>query len=166
MRPRKFSVAVVTLALLSVPAVSQSNKACVDTKDYVKAVKACSETIISRPNDAAAYHMRGTVLAKNGDTGQAIADYSKAIQLNPAYVPAYNSRAQAFVTKGDYERAVADVTKAGEVASQKRQQAKAKAPVRAKPKMSSYASAKTKDNEQKAPFNPFDDRAGMPVISP
>ena len=105
MRPRKFSVAVATLALLSVPAVSQSNKACVDTKDYVKAVKACSETILSHPNDAAAYHMRGTVLAKNGDTGQAIADYSKAIQLNPTYVPAYNSRAKAFVAKGDYERA-------------------------------------------------------------
>ena len=161
MRPRKFSVAVATLALLSVPAVSQSNKACVDTKDYIKAIRACSETILSRPKDAAAYHMRGTVLAKNGDTGQAIADYSKAIQLNPTYVPAYNSRAQAFVTKGDYERAVADVTKAGEVASQKQQQVKAMAPVRAKPKMSSYASAKAKDKEATVPFNPFDDRASM-----
>lgn len=88
MRPSKFSVAVAILALLSVPAVAQSNKACVDTKDYVKAVNACSETIRSRPNDAVAYHMRGTVLAKNGDLGQAIADYSKAIEINPRFAAA------------------------------------------------------------------------------
>ena len=161
MRPRKFSVAVATFALLSGPAVSQSNKACVDTKDYVKAVKACSETILTSPNDAAAYHMRGTVLAKNGDTGQAIADYSKAIEINPRFAAAYNSRAEAFVAKGDYERAVADVTKAGALGSQKAQPVKAKVakvPVRAKPKMSSWASAKTKDKEAKVLFNPFEDR--------
>ena len=166
MRPRKASVALAIIALTSVPALAQSRNSCVETKDYVKAVKACSEIIRSHPKDASAYQMRGDVLAKNGDLGQAIADYNKAIDIDPRLAAAYNARAQAFVTKGDYERAVADVTKAGEVASQKRQQAKAKAPVRAKPKMSSYASAKTKDNEQKAPFNPFDDRAGMPVISP
>ena len=51
--------------------------------------------------------------------GQAIADYSKAIEINPRFVAAYNSRAEAFVAKGDYERAVADVTKAGELGSQK-----------------------------------------------
>ena len=169
MRPRKFSVAVATLALLSVPAVSQSNKACVDTKDYVKAVKACSETILSRPDDAAAYHMRGTVLAKNGDTGQAIADYSKAIQLNPAYVPAYNSRAMAFVDKGDYTSAVADATRATELQSKKAQPVKAKVAVkpRPKPKRLSLVSAKPRDDEHKAPaFNPFENRAGMPVFSP
>ena len=165
MRPRKFSVAVATLALLSVPAVSQSNKACVDTKDYVKAVKICSETILTRPNDAAAYHMRGTLLAKNGDTGQAIVDYSKAIQLNPTYVPAYNSRAMAFVERGDYKSAVADATKATELQSKKaesvkadlqpRKQAKVSAPVRAKPKISSWAPTKAKDKKGDAPFNPL-----------
>ena len=167
MRPRKFSVAVATLALLSAPAVSQSNKACVDTKDYLKAVKACSETILIRPNDAAAYHMRGTVLAKNGDTGQAIADYSKAIQLDPTYVPAYNSRAMAFVEKGDYTSAVADATKATELQSKKaqpvnvglqpkkQQQAKASPPVRTKPKISGWASTKreTLDKDNRGGHN-------------
>jgi tetratricopeptide (TPR) repeat protein len=159
--------------LLSVPAVSQSSKVCVDTKDYVKAVEACSETIISRPNDAAAYHMRGTVLAKNGDTGQAIADYSRAIQLNPTYVPAYNSRAMAFVDKGDYTSAVADATKATELQSKKaqpvkaglqpkkQQQAKASPPVRAKSKILSWASAKRKNTQEETPFNPFEDRASI-----
>ena len=123
---RRASIAIGILALLAVPALAQSKNSCFETKDYVKAVKACSEVIRSHPKDASAYHVRGAVLAKNGDLGQAIADYSKAIEINPRFAAAYNSRAEAFVTKGDYERAVADVTKAGELGSQKMQPVKAK----------------------------------------
>ena len=107
-------------------------------------------------------------MAKNGDLGQAISDYNKAIEINPRFAAAYNSRAEAFVARGDYERAVADVTKAGELGSRKAQpiQAKvapvnakvAKVPVRAKRMMSSWATAKTKDREAKVIFNPFEDR--------
>jgi tetratricopeptide (TPR) repeat protein len=159
MRRRKVGVAVAMLTLLSAPAVAQSRNACLDAKDYSKAIKACSDVIRTNPKDAVAYRMRGDALAKNGDTGQAIADYTKAIQLNPTYVPAYNSRATAFVNKGDYTRAVADATKASELRSQRKQQVKALPPVRAKPKASSWASAKGGDKKGETPFNPFPDAA-------
>ena len=151
---RRASIAIGILALLAVPALTQSRNSCFETTDYVKAVKACSEVIRSHPKDASAYHIRGDVLAKHGDFGQAIADYSKAIEIN--------SRAEAFVAKGDYERAVADVTKAGELGSQKVEPVKAKVakvPVRAKPKMSSWASAKGNEKKEATKFNPFADAA-------
>lgn len=159
MRPTRAGVAGAILVVLSAPVLAQSRNSCFETKDYVKAVQACSEVIRSHPKDASAYHIRGDVLAKNGDLGQAIADYSKAIEINPRFAAAYNARAQAFATKGDYERAVADVTKAGEVGSQMARRVKAKAPVGAKPKMSSWASPKGKDKKGEATFNPFADGA-------
>jgi tetratricopeptide (TPR) repeat protein len=167
MRPRNVSVSIVAIACLSMPALSQGN-ACLDTKDYVTAVKACSETILAGPKNAAAYHMRGTVLAKNGDTGQAIADYTKAIQINPAYIPAYNSRALAYTSLGDYTRAVADATMASELEAKSRPKAqagprtkgdqakKAQRPVRTKPKTSSWASASRKEQQEEKVFNPFE----------
>lgn len=158
MRPRKVSAAVAILALLSVPVLAQTRNGCLDNKDHAKAIKACSAIIRADPKHAVAYHKRGDALAKNGDTGQAIADYTKAIQLNPTYAPAYNSRAMAFVSNGDYTRAVADATKASEMQSRKKQQVKARSPVRAKPKASSWASAKGKTKEAETTFNPF---AGM-----
>ena len=152
MTRRKAAVAGAIVCALWAPALAQDRSGCIETKDYVKAMKACSELIRSNPKDAIAYRMRGDVMAKNGDLGQAIADYNKAIEINPRSAAAYNARAQAFVAKGDYERAVADVTKAGEVGSQKAQAIKpkaktAKAPVRARPKMAGSASAKEGDKK-------------------
>ena len=150
------SIAGPILFVVSAPSLAQDRSSCLAGKDYLKALRACSEIIRSHPKDASAYHMRGAVLAKNGDMGQAIADYTRAIEINPRFAAAYNSRAEAFVTKGDYERAVADVTKAGEVGSQKAQPVKAKVAVKPKPKVMRRAAAKTIDTEPKEPpFNPF-----------
>ena len=162
MRPRKLSVFVVVATGLAMPALSQSN-ACLDTKDYVKAVIACSEAVRAHPADPRAYHMRGTVLAKNGDVGQAIADYTKAIQINAGYVPAYNSRALAYTSMGDYTRALADATMASELEAGKGRQepqirkkptGKAQGAARPKAKTSSWDSGKAKEKEK--PFNPFE----------
>ena len=163
MTRRKVAVAAAIVCALWAPALAQDRSSCIETKDYVKAMKACSELIRSNPKDASAYRLRGDVMAKNGDLGQAIADYNKAIEIDPRSAAAYNARAQAFVAKGDYERAVADVTKAGEVRSHKAQAIKpkaqtAKAPVRARPKMAGSASAKEGDKKG-ATFNPFADAA-------
>jgi Flp pilus assembly protein TadD len=144
------------LITVSAPSLAQDRSSCLEGKDYLKAVRACSDIVRSNPTDASAYHMRGNILAKNGDLGQAIADYSKAIELNPDYAAAYNSRASAYVAKGDYAHAVADVTKGGEVGSRKAQPVKAKMAVKPKPKLMRRAAAKTTDTEQKEPaFNPF-----------
>ena len=149
------AVAGTILLALSAPSMAQDRSSCLEAKDYLKAVRACSDIIRSHPKDASAYHMRGTVLAKNGDLGQAIGDYTRAIEINPNFAAAYNSRAEAYVAKGDYTHAVADVTKAGEVGSQKAQPVKTKVAVKPKPKVAARAAAKTIDTEQKEPFNPF-----------
>jgi Flp pilus assembly protein TadD len=147
------AVAGTILLTLSAPSLAQDRSSCLEAKDYVKALRACSDIIRSRPGDASAHHLRGNVLARNGDLGQAIADYSKAIEIDPNFAAAYNSRAEAFVARGDYERAVADVTKAGEVGSRKAQPAKAAVAAKPKPKVSAGAAAKTIETQQ--PFNPF-----------
>ena len=132
---RKMTVVTgAILFTLSAPLLAQDPSSCLEAKDYLKAVRACTDIIRSRPKDASAYHMRGAILAKNGDLGQAIADYTRAIEINPRFAAAYNSRAEALVTRGDYERAVADVTEAGEVVSRKAQPVKAKMAVKPKPK--------------------------------
>ena len=155
MTRRMARIAGAILFVVSAPSLAQDRTSCLGTKDYVNALRACSEIIRSHPKDASAYHMRGSVLAKNGDLGQAIADYSKAIEINPNFAAAYNSRAEAFVAKGDYAHAVADVTKAGEVGSQKAQPVKAKVAEKPKPKVAARAATKTIDTEPTEPFNPF-----------
>ena len=119
MRETLVPLAGAVLAALSVPALADDKNKCLDARDHYAAIHGCSEIIRRDPKDAIAYYLRGNALAKNGDLGQAIADFSKAIALNPGFAPAYDSRAAAYVAKGDYTRAVADVTKAGEIAPKK-----------------------------------------------
>ena len=160
MRPIAASFACAVVAILAVPVLAQDRSSCLDSKDYYRAIKSCSEFIRSHPKDAVAYHMRGDVLAKNGDLGQAIADYSKAIEINPAYAPAYDSRATAYTNKGDYTRAVADVTKAGELAARKGKQVKASPLAATKPKAKMWSSKPVRASDTKVtPFNPFSDGA-------
>jgi tetratricopeptide (TPR) repeat protein len=166
MRQGKISVCLAVLACMSVPALSQGSSACGDTKDYYKAVAACSEVIRAHPKDAANYHMRGKVLERNGDAGQAIADYTKAIELNPAYLPAYNSRALAYTITGDYMRALADATKASELEANKapvvkvaplannRRQARARPAVQTKRRVLTSASSKKAAAPEHPPLNP------------
>jgi tetratricopeptide (TPR) repeat protein len=156
MRVTLVPLACAVLAAFSVSALADDRSKCLDARDHTLAIKGCSEIIRRDPKDAIAYYMRGNALAKNGDLGQAIADFSKAIALNPRFAPAYDSRAATYVAKGDYTRAVADVTKAGEVAPRKPGPVKAK--VAAPAKVSSWASPKVKDKSGGEPtFNPFRD---------
>ena len=166
MRQGKISVGLAVLASMSVPALSQSNNACIDAKDYYKAVAACSEVIRAHPRDGANYHLRGKVLERNGDTGQAIADYTRAIELNPVYVPAYNSRALAYTNTGDYTRALADATKASELEANKahvvkvaplannRRQARARPAVQTERRVSTSAYSKKAAAPEQPPLNP------------
>ena len=172
MRHAKASVALVVLTFLSMPALSQEGSGCIDIKDYYKAVAACSDVIRAHPRDAANYHLRGKVLERNGDTGQAIADYSKAIELNPDYAPAYNSRALAYTNTGDYTRALADATKASKLEANKLEankrqvvkaapqannlrQARARPAVQTKRRASTSASSTRADAAEQPPLNPF-----------
>jgi hypothetical protein len=61
-----------------------------------------------------------------------------------------------FVSQDDYTRAVADVTQGRRTGFKEGRLVKAKAPLRAKPKISGRASAKAKDNKgAEATFNPL-----------
>jgi len=133
MRETLVRLAGAVLVAFSVSALADDKNKCLDAKDHHVAIKGCSEIIRRDPKDAIAYYLRGNALAKNGDLGQAIADFSKAIALNPGFAPPYDGRAAAYVAKGDYTRAVADVTKAAELAPKKGQKA-AKATVTASDK--------------------------------
>ena len=155
----RMTSAVIAIAVgLSAPLFAQDRSGCVNSKDHIQAIKACSELIRSHPKDAAAYHLRGDALAKNGDLGQAIADYNRAIQIDPNYAPAYNSRANAFVAKGDYAHAVADVTKAGEITTKAAKQVKAQAAARPKSKMASRVPAKVEEKKGQAALKWVDGR--------
>ncbi|NJO35056.1 MAG: tetratricopeptide repeat protein [Rhodospirillales bacterium] len=99
----------------------------------------------------------GNALARNGDVGQAIADYDKAIRLNPNYGPAYDSRAMAYTSKGDHARALADAIKSAQLG----QETHGTVTVKAKPKTSAWASKKQAETKQEtSAFNPFQDRSG------
>ena len=58
------------------------------------------------------YYEKGKVHFQEGDTDQAIADYSEAILINPRYIVAYKERAEAYSKKGEIDQAIADYSEA------------------------------------------------------
>ena len=64
------------------------------------------------PANAEDYKDRGDALLAKGNTGQAIADYTKAIEINPKDGEAYNNRAIMYFGEKEYTKAKEDVTKA------------------------------------------------------
>lgn len=158
MRWTMATVAAAIFAIQASPALSQDRAACADPKNSALAIRVCSEIIHAHPKDADAYRLRGDALARNGDLGQAIADYSKALQINPSYAPAYESRASAYTNKGDYTHALADATKAAELAKMG-QVTHGTVAIKAKPKTSAWAARKQAETKPEPPaFNPFQDR--------
>src|SRR2546430_3450082 len=55
---------------------------------------------------------RGDADFDRGDFGQAIANYSRAIELRPEFAEAYNNRAYAYMTIQDYADAIPDLNAA------------------------------------------------------
>ena len=63
-------------------------------------------------NSAAESLARGDVTFDRGKYGQALADYSRAIELKPDFAEAYNNRAYTYMTIEDYARALPDLDQA------------------------------------------------------
>jgi len=61
--------------------------------------------------NADTYYKRADAGAEVGEYGQAIADYSKAIELDPRHAPAYFNRAYAYGEIGEYDKAIANYSK-------------------------------------------------------
>ena len=64
------------------------------------------------PANAEDYKDRGDACMAKGDTGQAISEYTKAIEVNPNDGEAYNNRAVMYFGEKEYAKAKEDVSKA------------------------------------------------------
>ena len=69
-------------------------------------------TMQKEPANAEDYKDRGDALLDKGNAGQAIADYTKAIEINPKDGEAYNNRAIMYFGEKEYAKAKEDVSKA------------------------------------------------------
>jgi tetratricopeptide (TPR) repeat protein len=107
------AAAAIALALRVTPSFAN---AAVDCNNLAAPadpiIIACTEVIRKNPDVFAAYINCGIGHERKGETGLAIADYSKAIQLNPEGTAAYSYRGNAYYRKGEYGRAIADFNEA------------------------------------------------------
>jgi tetratricopeptide (TPR) repeat protein len=55
---------------------------------------------------------RGLAAHKQGNTQEAIAQFTQAIKLDPNYTDAYNNRGNAYYDLDDYDKAIADYAQA------------------------------------------------------
>jgi tetratricopeptide (TPR) repeat protein len=66
-------------------------------------------------NNSLIYLNRGFAHAKLGNYGQAIDDYSRAIEIKPYYIEAYNDRGLAYKALGNHRQAIDDYSRAIEI---------------------------------------------------
>ena len=64
------------------------------------------------PDRAGLYNNRGLCYAEAGDDGEAIRDYTRAIERNPDLAKAWHNRGSALSRQGRHERALADFERA------------------------------------------------------
>lgn len=76
--------------------------------DFNGAIQLHTEAIDLNPNNALAYHGRGTAYDESRQYEAAIADYNKALEINPAYVEAYYNRGNTYSHLNNNERAIQD----------------------------------------------------------
>ena len=82
-----------------------------DSGDYDGAIILLTKAIELKPDDIAAYGLRGWTEYSKGDYDKAIADYTKCAELKPDDFNPYMYRGWAKERKGDHNGAIADYTK-------------------------------------------------------
>lgn len=80
--------------------------------DWQLAITFYDEAIALRPDYANAYHNRGCLYIRIGETDRGIEDLNKAIELNPKDAMAYANRGIAYRKKRELQKATADSDKA------------------------------------------------------
>lgn len=99
---------LVTTLFMTAPASASLNNDCKAAPDITAQIKACTALIKAGEDLASAYRHRGLGHAENGDTGQAIADFNRALELNPKDAATLNNRANLHNDNEEYERALTD----------------------------------------------------------
>jgi tetratricopeptide (TPR) repeat protein len=83
---------------------------------YEQAIAACTAIISSSGSRApSAFDDRGFAFSKVGRYGDAITDFTKAIELDPKDITAYNGRSFAYSRTGQHDKAIADAARAIEL---------------------------------------------------
>ena len=77
--------------------------------DQVGAVEAYSKVLEMNPEDALAFHSRGSAYFGMGSYWQAVKDFTRAIELSPKFAQAYSNRGAAWYKLGDQRQAFADL---------------------------------------------------------
>jgi len=80
-----------------------------ETEEYQKWTEFFSDFIAQNPNQAVAYDLRAESHWYGGSLGDAITDYSRALELNPKDVSAFLGRGQVFMECRDFNRALEDL---------------------------------------------------------
>lgn len=80
-------------------------------RDYRSELAFWGDIIAKRPDNPRPYLDRGNTYVAMGDSGRALADYSKAIELQPDFPDSYYNRGATFYDIADYDRAARDFTK-------------------------------------------------------
>jgi len=99
---------VIAVTVAIVIAAWISHERCAVWKD---GITLWSDVIAKFPGPIA-YTNRGTAYSVQGNFGQALEDYSKAININPKFALAYSNRGVALKALGDYAGAIEDYTTA------------------------------------------------------
>jgi tetratricopeptide (TPR) repeat protein/serine/threonine protein kinase len=84
-------------------------------EDFAAAVRVFTGCILKRPEHAYAYVCRGHAQRKLGQSGKALADYTKAIELRPDLAWAWNGRGNAHLDLHEHDKALADYSRAVEL---------------------------------------------------
>lgn len=80
--------------------------------DLARAILDYTESIRRNPDDAIAYHNRGTARRKTGDLDGSLRDFEEVVRLKPQNPRAYFNRGVARGEQRDLDKAIADYTEA------------------------------------------------------
>jgi tetratricopeptide (TPR) repeat protein len=89
--------------------------ACLEMRDYDKAIENFSKAIRLDPQNAEAYNLRGVAWKFKGQFDNMIRDCTEAIRIDPKFAAAYHNRGRAWRGKKEYDKAIADFTQATRV---------------------------------------------------
>ena len=86
--------------------------ACLQKKDFDRAILFFDKSLEVDPTSAEAYEMRGMAYSCMEQYDQAIADFNRALEIDPRLGEVYLSRAKAYFSQGEYGKSWGDIKKA------------------------------------------------------
>lgn len=90
-----------------------------DQYEYDEAKRAFGKTIASKPDFVAAYNMFGTTnLQAQDDIGEAISNFSKALEVDPNYAVTHLNLGRSYLLTEDFDRAIEHLARSKKLSPQ------------------------------------------------